>query len=237
MGGRRAGIFTALGVSSGQAIWTLATAAGIAALLAASEPAFLAVRCRLRLPRLARPAGDRRGSPRPREAGCSLAAELLVRARAAEQPREPEDGRVLPEPVAAVRRLVLAAPRPWDDVLPDDPRLATAYAIVVARAGDFLSRPAIRRAVEESASACSSRSVSASRPSGARLSPAPLPPAIVSRPPAPSFSYGASEGKAPSGNAPARPARRFPLDAPVRDLAGSRRHDRRRRQGRGGHSH
>src|SRR4029450_13079567 len=44
MGGRRAGIFTALGVSSGQAIWTLASAAGIAALLAASEPAFLAVR-------------------------------------------------------------------------------------------------------------------------------------------------------------------------------------------------
>ncbi len=44
MGGRRAGIFTALGVSSGQAMWTLATAAGIAALLAASEPAFLALK-------------------------------------------------------------------------------------------------------------------------------------------------------------------------------------------------
>ena len=44
MGGRRAGIFTALGVSTGQATWTLATAAGIAALLAASEPAFLAVK-------------------------------------------------------------------------------------------------------------------------------------------------------------------------------------------------
>src|SRR4029077_1982868 len=42
--GRRAGIFTALGVSSGQAIWTLASAVGIAALLAASEPAFLAVK-------------------------------------------------------------------------------------------------------------------------------------------------------------------------------------------------
>jgi threonine/homoserine/homoserine lactone efflux protein len=41
MGGRRAGIFTALGVSCGQAVWTLASAVGIAALLAASEPAFL----------------------------------------------------------------------------------------------------------------------------------------------------------------------------------------------------
>ena len=44
LGGRRAGIFTAVGVSGGQAAWTLATAAGIAALLAASEPAFLAVK-------------------------------------------------------------------------------------------------------------------------------------------------------------------------------------------------
>ena len=44
LGGRRAGVFTAIGVSSGQATWTLATAAGIAALLAASEPAFVAVK-------------------------------------------------------------------------------------------------------------------------------------------------------------------------------------------------
>ena len=32
MGGRRAGCFSALGVSAGQALWTLATATGIAAL-------------------------------------------------------------------------------------------------------------------------------------------------------------------------------------------------------------
>src|SRR6266542_650433 len=44
LGGRRAGIVSAMGVSSGQAAWTLATAAGIAALLAASEPAFVAVK-------------------------------------------------------------------------------------------------------------------------------------------------------------------------------------------------
>jgi len=43
-GGRRAGIFTALGVAIGQATWTLAAAAGIAALLGASEPLFLAVK-------------------------------------------------------------------------------------------------------------------------------------------------------------------------------------------------
>ena len=43
-GGRRTAGFTAAGVATGQAIWTIAAAAGIAALLGASEPAFLAVR-------------------------------------------------------------------------------------------------------------------------------------------------------------------------------------------------
>jgi threonine/homoserine/homoserine lactone efflux protein len=44
LGGRRAGLLTAAGVASGQACWTLAASAGIAALLAASEPVFLAVK-------------------------------------------------------------------------------------------------------------------------------------------------------------------------------------------------
>src|ERR687885_774489 len=42
--GRRGGLLTAAGVSTGQALWALATAAGVAALLRASEPAFVAVR-------------------------------------------------------------------------------------------------------------------------------------------------------------------------------------------------
>lgn len=44
LGGRRGGVFTALGVASGQAVWTLAASAGIAALLVASEPAFVALK-------------------------------------------------------------------------------------------------------------------------------------------------------------------------------------------------
>jgi threonine/homoserine/homoserine lactone efflux protein len=44
LGGRRAGVFTALGVSTGQAVWTLAASMGITALLLASEAAFLAVK-------------------------------------------------------------------------------------------------------------------------------------------------------------------------------------------------
>ena len=43
-GGRAAGLGTAVGVCSGQAVWTLAAAAGVAALLVASEPAFLALK-------------------------------------------------------------------------------------------------------------------------------------------------------------------------------------------------
>src|SRR6185437_6984088 len=44
LGGRRGGVFTALGVAAGQAIWALATSVGIVALLVASEPVFLAVK-------------------------------------------------------------------------------------------------------------------------------------------------------------------------------------------------
>jgi threonine/homoserine/homoserine lactone efflux protein len=43
-GGRSAGVATAFGVSAGQAVWAIATSAGLAALLIASEPALRAVR-------------------------------------------------------------------------------------------------------------------------------------------------------------------------------------------------
>jgi threonine/homoserine/homoserine lactone efflux protein len=43
-GGRRAGLYTIVGVALGLTVWTLATGAGIAALLRASEPAFVALK-------------------------------------------------------------------------------------------------------------------------------------------------------------------------------------------------
>jgi threonine/homoserine/homoserine lactone efflux protein len=43
-GGRRGGVFTALGVISGQAVWAVAASAGLAAVLVASEPAFIALK-------------------------------------------------------------------------------------------------------------------------------------------------------------------------------------------------
>ena len=42
VGGRRSGVLTAAGVASGQFVWTVATSAGLAALLVASEPVFTA---------------------------------------------------------------------------------------------------------------------------------------------------------------------------------------------------
>jgi threonine/homoserine/homoserine lactone efflux protein len=43
-GGRTSGFATAAGVAVGQAVWTVAASFGIAALIAASEPAFLALK-------------------------------------------------------------------------------------------------------------------------------------------------------------------------------------------------
>lgn len=43
-GGRRCGVATAAGVATGQAVWTVATSFGIAELIQASEPAFLALK-------------------------------------------------------------------------------------------------------------------------------------------------------------------------------------------------
>ena len=44
VGGRRGGVLTAAGVAAGQAVWVVATAVGLAALLVAFEPAFVALR-------------------------------------------------------------------------------------------------------------------------------------------------------------------------------------------------
>jgi threonine/homoserine/homoserine lactone efflux protein len=44
LGGRTAGVFTAIGVSAGQATWTVATSLGVGAILVASEPAFFALK-------------------------------------------------------------------------------------------------------------------------------------------------------------------------------------------------
>ena len=158
LGGRRAGIFTAMGVSNGQAVWTLATAAGIAALLAASEPAFVAVKvvgaaylvwlgtqsllAALRGHVRARSRGPRANGLHPRTAlrqgvlsnlGNPKMAAFFPSLLPQFAPQEHAFSVLLG--LGFVFCLMTLA---W----------LTAYAFAVARAGDFLDRPAIRRVVD-----------------------------------------------------------------------------------------
>ncbi len=157
LGGRRAGVFTAIGVSSGQATWTLATAAGIAVLLTASEPAFLAVKfagaayllwlgASSLLAVIRRcPQDERRGRPR------ELRPRLALRQGLLSNLGNPK--------MAAFFPSLLPQFAPQDNAFPVLLGLGlvfccmtlvwlTAYAFAVAKAGDLLGRPAIRRAVE-----------------------------------------------------------------------------------------
>ena len=150
--GRRGGVFTAAGVATGQATWTIAAAAGVAALLQASEPAFLAVRL----------------------AGAAylvyLGAQTLLRAFVGRQvehaARRPATAR------GAFRQGVLSNlgnPKMaifFTSLLPQfgtsfATMLAlglafctmtfvwlTAYGVAVAKAGDVLRRPRVRRVID-----------------------------------------------------------------------------------------
>ena len=149
MGGRRSGIFTAVGVSTGQATWTLATAAGIAALLAASEPAFLAVRILgsaylvwLGLQALL---GAVRGHARP---AVRAAKRSSFRQGLLSNLSNPKMAAFFPSllpqfahsfPALLTLGLVFCLMTlAW----------LTAYAVAIARAGDFLSRSWVKRAIE-----------------------------------------------------------------------------------------
>lgn len=163
LGGRPAGAATALGVATGQAVWTLAASAGVAALLRASASAFTALRV----------------------AGAAylvyLGVESLRRA-----------WRSGGEPAAAASRRGLASRKAFRQGLLSNlgnpkmavffvsllPQLAgggggsfaallglgllfcgltlawlSAYAVAVARAGDVLRRSAIRRGLDAASGA------------------------------------------------------------------------------------
>jgi threonine/homoserine/homoserine lactone efflux protein len=154
MGGRRPGVFTAAGVSAGQAVWTLATATGIAALLAASEPAFLAVKVV--------------GSAYLIWLGAqALLAAIRGRPRhvAAVERRRLGPGKALrqgllnnlgnPKMAAFFPSLLLQFAGSFSALLALGLVFSamtfvwlTAYAFAVARAGDFLGRSRIWRAIE-----------------------------------------------------------------------------------------
>jgi threonine/homoserine/homoserine lactone efflux protein len=149
LAGRRAGIFTALGVSSGQAVWALATSAGIAALIVAFEPAFIALKL----------------------AGAAflvyLGAQALLSAVRGATPKQDSSRRRSPFRQGLISNL--GNPKMavfFTSLLPQFGSSffalfalglvfctmtlvwLTAYAFAVAKAGDVLRRPSIRRAFD-----------------------------------------------------------------------------------------
>ena len=161
LGGRRAGIATALGVVTGQAVWAVTTSAGVVALLLASEPAFAAVRLAgaaylvflgvQTLLAALRP-GRWRDSAATLGPQPSLAPAVAVRQGLASNLGNPKMAAFFPSllpqfapageqaflPLLLLGLLFCAMTFVW----------LTAYAVVVARAGDFLRRAGIRRAIE-----------------------------------------------------------------------------------------
>ena len=149
--GRRGGIHTALGISAGQVVWGLAAAAGLAALLKASEPAFLALRIAgalylAYLGALALWSAVRRTAPTqgtaPRRAGAPFRQGLISNLS---NPKSavfftsllPQFGHSFAA-LAALGTVMACMTAVW----------LTAYAAAVDRAGDFLRRTRIRRTLD-----------------------------------------------------------------------------------------
>jgi threonine/homoserine/homoserine lactone efflux protein len=160
-GGRRGGVFTSLGVSCGQATWAIATAAGAAALLQASRSVFMVVRIA--------------GAAYLVFLGAqALVAAVKYERATVLAPVGGPASRLAP-PVALRQGLTSNLTNPkmavfFTSLLPQfahrgDPTFVvllalgivfslmtllwlTIYAVLVAKAGDVLRRPAIRRTLE-----------------------------------------------------------------------------------------
>lgn len=149
LGGRRAGVRTAAGVAAGQATWTLAASAGVVALLRASEPAFTAVRLvgAAYLVYLGLQTLLRRGRVEPR-AGDGGSSRRALRQGLLSNLGNPKMAvfftSLLPQFGSSFAALVAlglgfcSLTFLW----------LSGYAWAVARAGDVLRRPRIRRALD-----------------------------------------------------------------------------------------
>lgn len=161
LGGRRGGVFSAIGVSSGQMTWTVATSAGLAALLVASEPVFRAVKfigaaylaflgAQALLAALRR--GE--GGVAPTVAGAvpRLRPPIAFRQGLVSNLTNPKMAAFFPAllpqfaPAGEATFLVLLLLGLTFSLM--TLVWLTGYAFAVAKAGDFLRRPRIRRALE-----------------------------------------------------------------------------------------
>jgi threonine/homoserine/homoserine lactone efflux protein len=160
VGGRAGGIATAAGVATGLATWTLATSAGLAALLVASQPLFLALRLAgaaylvflgfqaLRAAFRSPSAGSRFPSPaRGGGSGWGFYLQGLLSNLGNPKilifflsllPQFTERGQASFGRLLLLGMIFCSMTLTW----------LTLYAIVVARVGDFLRRDRIQRAIE-----------------------------------------------------------------------------------------
>ena len=161
LGGRRGGVFTGVGVAAGQATWTIATSAGIAALLVASEPVFRGVRYAgaaylVFLGAQALRAAARHGGEAPRVSPAAPTAPLapsvalrqglvsnltnpkMIAFFPALLPQFAPHGRGAFAVLLALGLLFSMMTLGW----------LTGYAFAVARAGDLLRRGRVRRLLE-----------------------------------------------------------------------------------------
>ncbi|MBA3384386.1 MAG: LysE family translocator [Actinobacteria bacterium] len=154
-GARRGGVATAAGVSAGQAVWTLATSVGLAAVIAASEPVFRAVKLAgaaylvvLGLQSL-RDAMRRRTRPTSERAAPSVGTSRAFRQGLLSNLGNPKMAifftSLLPQfggesfgALLALGLVFCTMTFVW----------LSAYAAAVAKAGDVLRRPAIRRVLD-----------------------------------------------------------------------------------------
>jgi threonine/homoserine/homoserine lactone efflux protein len=166
LGERRSGVFTALGVSSGQAIWALAASVGVAALLRASEPAFLAVKLvgtayLIFLGAQAiRGAFGHGGRNYQRSAGAAAGDSSVRCITPSVALRQGVISNLGNPKMAVFFTSLLPQFTPHGSASFSTALLLglifcsltlawlTGYATVVARAGDFLRRPRIRRAID-----------------------------------------------------------------------------------------
>ena len=158
LGGRAAGLATAAGVAAGQAVWALAAAVGIAALVQASQPAFTALRLLgaaylvfLGLQSLAAAVrGHRRAALDVAARGAGLRPAVALRQGLLSNLANPKMAAfftsLLPQfvvgpsfaPLFALGLVLCGLTLVW----------LAAYAVAVARAGDLLRRPLVRRAID-----------------------------------------------------------------------------------------
>ena len=157
VGARRGGVATAAGVSAGQAVWTLATSVGLAAVIAASEPLFRAVKLAgaaylvfLGLQSLVHAARTRSVAHErdTRRVGARRAARQGLLSNLANPKMAVFFTSLLPQfapaggasfPVMLALGLVFCTMTlAW----------LSAYSVAVDRAGDVLRRPAVRRVLD-----------------------------------------------------------------------------------------